>query len=108
MKRNTKIGLTAALIAAIGSVGAAALARDSDPPSMADAGIGIVQAIAVAEQHANGKAARAEFEKSKGQWVYDVEVVSGAKAYDVKVDAAKGTVISSTEDKADADNDSDD
>ena len=32
-----------------------------------------------AEQHANGKASRAEYENSKQGWVYDVEVVSGAK-----------------------------
>lgn len=39
--------------------------------------------------------------------MYEVEVVSGAKVFDVKIDADKGTVISSAEDKADRDNDHD-
>ncbi|MEO8559909.1 MAG: PepSY domain-containing protein [Rhodospirillales bacterium] len=109
MKRTSQIALAGAIVIAIGGVGAAASARETDPPSMANAGIGMVQAVTVAEHHVNGKAARAEFEKSKGQWVYDVEVVSGTKVYDVKVDPAKGSVISSAEDKADADdNDAED
>ena len=36
--------------------------------------------------------------------VYDVEVRAGSKVFDVKVDAEKGTIIASTESKADADN----
>ncbi|MBS0546153.1 MAG: PepSY domain-containing protein [Proteobacteria bacterium] len=91
----------------MGGVGFAASAHDSDPPAMAAAGIGMSQAVTAAEQHAGGKAARAEFEKSEGQWVYDVEVVNGTKAYDVKVNAAKGSVISATEDKEDTDEHSD-
>jgi uncharacterized membrane protein YkoI len=35
------------------------------------------------------------------------EVRADSKVFDVKVDAEKGTVIASTEDKADADDDSD-
>lgn len=50
---------------------------------------------------------RAEYEKSQQGWAYDVEVVSGAKVFDVKVDADKGTVISAAEDKADRDDDHD-
>ena len=69
--------------------------------------ISLVQAVTVAEQHANGKASQAEFENSKQGWVYDVEVVSGAKVFDVKIDADKGTVISSAEDKADRDDEHD-
>ena len=37
----------------------------------------------------------------------DVGVVSGAKVFGVRVDADKGTVISSVEDKADRDDDDD-
>ena len=58
-------------------------------------------------KHANGKVAHAEYENSKQAWVYDVGVVSGAKVFDVKVDANKGTVISSVEDKADHNDDRD-
>jgi uncharacterized membrane protein YkoI len=34
-------------------------------------------------------------------WVYDVEVVTGTKVFDVRVDANKGTILSSAEDQAD-------
>ena len=63
--------------------------------------------MTTAEQHAQGKASRAEYEDSKQGWVYDVEVVSGSKVFDVKVDANKGTVLSSAEDDADEDGDGD-
>lgn len=69
--------------------------------------ISLVQAVAVAEQHVNGQASHAEYENSKQGWVYDVEVVSGAKVFDVRIDANKGTVISSAEDTADRDDDLD-
>lgn len=107
MKRTSKLSLASAVIVAIGGIGFVASAHDSDPPAITAAGIGMSQAVTAAEQHAGGKAARAEFEKSKGQWVYDIEVVNGTKVYDVKVDAAKGSVISATEDKADAEERSD-
>ena len=41
------------------------------------------QAITVAEQHVHGRASRAEYEHTKTGWAYDVEVVSGAKVFDV-------------------------
>jgi uncharacterized membrane protein YkoI len=46
-------------------------------------------------------------EQSKAGLTYDVEVISGTKVFDVKVDADKGTVISSAEDKADRENEKD-
>ena len=49
----------------------------------------------------NGKAAKAEFEDGRHGRVFEVEVVSGSKVFDVKVDADSGTVLSSTEDKID-------
>ena len=61
--------------------------------------IPLTQAVAVAEQHAKGKASRAEYENSKQGRVYDVEVMSGQKVFYVRVDADKGTVISSAADK---------
>ena len=66
--------------------------------AIAKAKIPLAQAVTVAEQHANGKAARAEYENSKHGRVYDVETVSGAKVFDVEVDADPTTVISSAED----------
>jgi len=108
MHRYTKVSL---LVCAAATTAAAAVAaaagRDNDAVAIANAKVSIVQAIVAAEQHANGKAARAEFENSKQGWVYDVEVVSGAKVFDVRVDAGKGTVISSAEDRTDHDDEHD-
>jgi uncharacterized membrane protein YkoI len=80
----------------------------NDAPAVAAAGISLGAATTAAEQHVKGKAVRAEYEKQKdGQWVYDVEVRAGTKVFDVKVDPDKGTVVASTEDKADTDDDGD-
>jgi uncharacterized membrane protein YkoI len=54
-----------------------------------------------------GKAARAEFERHKGQWVFDVEVVKDKTVMDVAVDASSGKVLAAVEDKADHDDDND-
>ena len=108
MNRYSKFSLLAAAIAAASTVAYAAQGgRDNDATAIAKAKIPLGQAVITAEQHANGKATRAEYENSKQGWVYDVEVVSGAKVFDVKVDANKGTVMSSAEDQADLDDDHD-
>lgn len=59
----------------------------------------------MAKQHASRKAARAESENSKNDWIYNVEVVSGTKVFGVKVDADKGPIIFSAEGRADRDDD---
>lgn len=108
MNRYSKLSLLAAAIAAAGTVAYAAQGNmENDAMAIGKAKISLVQAVTTAEQHASGKAAKAEYENSKHGWVYDVEVVSGAKVFDVKVDADKGTVISSAQDKADHDDDND-
>ena len=108
MNRYSKLSLLAAAIAAAGTVAYAAQGGvENDALSIAKAKIPLAQAVTTAEQHVNGKASRAEYENSKQGWVYDVEVVSGAKVFDVRVDADKGTVISSAEDTADRDDDHD-
>jgi len=107
MLRYTKIAILATVLASAGAVAYAAQTMDNDVLAITQAKIPMTQAITVAEQHARGKAARAEYEHTKAGWAYDVEVVSGAKVYDVKVHADKGTVISSVEDKADQDDDND-
>jgi len=108
MNRYTKPGLLVIALAATGAVAYATQDRaENDALPIATAKITLVQAVNVAEQHANGKASRAEYEHSKQGWVYDVEVVSGAKVFDVRVDADKGGVIASAEDKADRDDDQD-
>ena len=108
MNRNSKLSLLAIGIAAASTIVCAATGKtENDAMAITKAKISLTQAVTTAEQHASGKAARAEYENSKHGWVYDVEVVSGAKVFDVKVDGDKGTVISSTEDKADRDDDHD-
>ena len=105
MNRYTKLSLLAIAIATTGAVAYAAKGgMENDALAITKAKIPLTQAVTVA---ANGKASRAEYENSKQGWVYDVEVVSGAKVFDVRVDADKGTVISSAEDKADHDDDHD-
>ncbi|MBK7313865.1 PepSY domain-containing protein [Candidatus Aalborgicola defluviihabitans] len=110
MTRYSKLSLLA-VAAAIGAAGTIAYAAnggvENDAIAINKAKISLVQAVTVAEQHTNGKASQAEFENSKQGWVYDVEIVSGAKVFDVRVDADKGTVISSAKDKADRDDDHD-
>ena len=88
-------------LATAGAMAFAAKTMENDAVAGPPAKISLTQAIATAEQQANGKATRAEYEQTKTGWAYDVEVVSGAKVFDVRVDADKGTVISSAEDTAD-------
>ncbi len=107
MKRKFYLAVLGVLTAAAISSAYAAKSEENDALSIAGAKIGMTQAVTAAEQHVGGKAARAEYEKHKGQWVYDVEVVNGAKVMDVKVDSASGKVIAATEDKAEHDDDRD-
>jgi len=108
MNRSTKLVIAAAAAIASVSVGVLA-ATQNDAVIPAPAAISLVQAIQAAEQHATGRAIRAEYEASgkPRAWAYDIEVVAGAKVLDVKVDATNGTVISSKEDAADRDDDGD-
>lgn len=108
MTKVKKLSLVAVAISVVGSVAFAAVGNmENDALSIATAKTSLGQAVTAAEQHAGGKATRAEYENSKQGWVFDVEVVNGAKVFDVKVDADKGTVISSAEDKADRDDEHD-
>lgn len=108
MNRYSKLSLFVAAIVAAGSVAYAAQnGMENDALAMSKAKIPLAQAISAAELHVNGKALGAELENSKQGLVYDVEVVSGAKVFDVRIDADKGTVISSAEDSLDRDDDHD-
>jgi uncharacterized membrane protein YkoI len=106
MKRNHYLALAALSATALGT-SFAAKPMENDAMAIANAKVSMVQAVAAAEQHVSGKASRAEFEKTKTGWAYDIEVVSANKVFDVKVDGDKGTVIASTEDKGDRDDDQD-
>jgi uncharacterized membrane protein YkoI len=87
---------------------AAKSSSENDALAVTSAKIDLSQAVSAAEQHVGGKASKAEVERSKGQWVFDVEVVNQQKkVFDVKVDPASGKVISATEDKLDQDDNED-
>lgn len=105
MYRYSKLSLIAitAATVGIGSHAYAGKGMEEDVLAIGSAKISLVQAIATAEQHVHGKASRAEYEHARQGARYEVEVVSGAKVFDVRIDAAQGTVLSSTEDHADHD-----
>ena len=104
--RTSMIAMAALSAAAIGSA-YAAKATENDALAVGSAAISMTQAITAAEQHVGGKASRAEYERHKGQWVFDVEVVKDRKVTDVRVDSTSGKVVAAVEDKADSDDDRD-
>lgn len=81
----------------------AAISPENDALAIASAKVSLTQAVTTAEQHVGGKAARAEYEHHKGQWVFDVEVVKGKQVIDVKVDPISGKILSAIEDNTDHD-----
>lgn len=107
MKRKIQLAALTALSATAIASAYAAKTMENDALAVETAKIGLTQAVTAAEQHVGGKASRAEFEKHKGKPVFDVEVVSGKKVMDVKVDPASGKVLAATEDEADHDDDHD-
>ena len=108
MKRKTYLAALAAVsIAAVVGSAFASKSIENDALSISGAKIPLGQAVAAAEQYVGGKASRAEYERHRGQWVFDVEVVKDASVTDVKVDAGNGKVIEATADKTDHDDDGD-
>jgi uncharacterized membrane protein YkoI len=104
MSRSMLMVGAAAVLCSASALARTAVVSTNDAVAVPYAAISLDAAIAAAEKHAHGNAVRADYEKQKdGQWVYEIEVRSGPKVFDVKVDAEKGTVIASTEDKADDD-----
>ena len=108
MKTSLTLLAIAASVAGAAAIAATTTAAN-DAIGAAQASITLTQAIAAAEQsHPGGKASKAEYERSKAHgWVYDVEVVSGHQVFDVTVNPREGTVIASTVDAGDHDNDHD-
>lgn len=109
MNRYIKPTIAAIVIATAGTGAYAATSHgQNDALAISGAKTSLVQAIATAEQSASGKAVEAKFKgDAKEGPLYKVEVVSGDKVFDVKVDAKKGTVISSKVDTPDHDEDDD-
>jgi hypothetical protein len=103
MKTKT-ILTTLALASLVGFAPMPVMAKpDNDAHGVTLAKIYLRQAVDTAEQHVKGIASRAEFEQEKSGPVYEVEVVTQTKVYDVKIDANKGTVLATREDKKDHD-----
>jgi uncharacterized membrane protein YkoI len=107
MNHSTRTTFVAAVLIAAGAVAFATKAAGNDALSIVNAKIPMTQAIGVAEQHANGNASKAEYERAKAGWVYDVEVFSGRQVFDVKFDATNGAVLSSVAGETDRDDDHD-
>lgn len=100
MHRRSKLSLLAIVLAAASTI-AQAHPKARDVTALANAKVPLAQAVTAAEQHVNGKALKAEFERSwQGGGVFEVDVVSGSgQVFEVKVDADKGTVLSSVEER---------
>ncbi|HEY1382009.1 MAG TPA: PepSY domain-containing protein [Dongiaceae bacterium] len=77
--------------------------EENDALQINHAKISLADAIAAAEAKTGGRASRAEFEKAKEGWVFDVETVSAKSVNDVHVNAETGAVLSVTEDQIDQD-----
>jgi uncharacterized membrane protein YkoI len=109
MNRIAIAATAAAVLTAVGvATTYAAGGKENDALAIGTAKTSMAQAIVAAEQKVQGKAARAEFEQTKGgKWVFDVEVVNGNKVFDVTVDADSGAVIAAVEDQTDQDDDHD-
>lgn len=108
MKKLVKIGVVFVALSSVGALAAyAAKPQENDALITRHAAISLTQAVQAAEQQVHGQAVRAELEHGKKGWVFDVEVVAGTTTYDVAVDAAKGTVLASAQDKADHDDSQD-
>ncbi len=103
MKRKFYAAAVLAGAVAAGAGAYAAQSAEEAPFAVAAAKTTLTQAVAAAEQHVGGRASRAEYERHKGQWVYDVEVAKDKKVMDVKVDAESGKVLAAVADKADRD-----
>jgi uncharacterized membrane protein YkoI len=96
------LAFTVISVAAIATV-YAATSSENDALAIASAKVSLTQAVTTAEQHVGGKAARAEYEHHKGQWMFDVEVVKGKQVMDVKVDSINGKILSAEMDSTDHD-----
>ena len=102
MNRTVKFSLLGLVLAGAGvAVYAANGGAHNDALSVPVSAVSLAQAISTAEGHAHGRATRAELDRGKHGWAYDVEVVNGRQVLDVQVDPTAGTVISAAADQMD-------
>lgn len=101
----SRIAFLIPLLPAFIAVAACAEPIKSPPPPAA---ISLTAAIGTAEQQGNGKAIRAEYEQQKdGTWIYDVKIATNGGYSAIKVDAIKGTILSTKASKPHDDDDED-
>jgi uncharacterized membrane protein YkoI len=105
MKR-TRLAAAALIAAASAAIALAAAPRhpNQDDLAIASARISLSDAIAVAERHVGGIAAKAEYEKHDGRWTFDVDVLKGNAVTEVWVSPDDGSILSA---KPEGDDDDD-
>ena len=103
MKIPAQAAVTLAALLGLGAVAYAAQNHeDNDAQAVLNTKLSLVQAVGAAEQHAGGRAIRAELENENGRIVYGVEVVGKNQVTDVKIDANNGQIVSAQADTGDA------
>lgn len=73
---------------------------DAAPTASGPPAVSLSQAIAIAEQHAQGNAISAELEREDGRAHYEVEVAAAGRTVGVKVDVSDGSVIGAEAERA--------
>ncbi|ODU99506.1 MAG: hypothetical protein ABT20_16785 [Rubrivivax sp. SCN 70-15] len=107
MKRHLKTSLAALAIVLGAGVGVTLAARaaggENDAvATLAQAHVGLTQAVDIALAQTAGRATRAELGDENGHAIYEIEVVAANnQVFDMKVDAVAGKLLSSQADKAD-------
>jgi uncharacterized membrane protein YkoI len=109
LKSKRLFGAAAAAAVVSATAAAAVFAASSeevnDASEVLQARVSLSQAVAAAEQQQQGRASRAEYEQDQvGHRVYEVEVVTATRTFDVTVDAETGKVLGATEDAGDRNN----
>lgn len=96
--------VAAAVVAAV-AIAAGTQARNpaerNDALSAPQPAASLVVYVGAAEQTTIGFTTKAEYERTNAGCANDVELVSGPRVFDVRVDAASGKILSSQEDAAD-------
>ncbi len=99
MKIPAQAAVALAALLGLGAVAYAAQYReDGDAQAVLNTKLSLVQAVGAAEQHAGGRAIRAELENDNGRIVYGVEVIGRNQVTDVKIDANSGQIVSAQAD----------
>jgi uncharacterized membrane protein YkoI len=87
--------LAAAVLAGVLAAGTAAHARKDSTVDLTPPAITMTQAVATAEQQANGRAVEAELEHGRQGVYYEVKVAGADGIHKVYVDATDGKVLGS-------------